>query len=263
MTTTPRAVILAAGLGSRLRPITDDRPKCLAPLGGKTLLQRQIDVLRQAGIEDITAVVGYRRDAIAVPGLKMVVNDRYETTNMVASLFCAESLFAGDRDVLVVYGDTVFERVVLDAVLRTDGDVVMAADRQWRRYWAARMDDPLADAETFKVGADGRVVELGKKPSTYDDIQAQYTGLVRYRATCHAAVRGVYHGLDRSQTYDGRDVDTMFMTSFLQILIDRQFDVRPAFIENGWLEVDTVADLNLYESWLREGTLEHFYDERR
>ncbi|MGE5477369.1 MAG: NTP transferase domain-containing protein [Bacteroidales bacterium] len=263
MSTAPRAVILAAGLGSRLRPITDDRPKCLAPLAGKTLLDRQLAALRAAGIDDITAVVGYCQQAIVQPGLHKVENPRYDSTNMVASLFCAEHLLDGKSDLVMVYGDIVFERRVLETVLATPGDVTIAADRQWRRYWAERMDNPLADAETFKLAADGRVKELGKKPQSYDEIEAQYTGLVRFSAAAHARIRASFHGLDRAARYDGRDVDNMFMTSFLQILIDQGYDVRPAFIENGWLEVDTVTDLELYEGWHRAGTLGRFYDADR
>lgn len=259
----PRAVILAAGLGSRLRPITDDKPKCMASLAGRTLLDRQLGKLRSRGIADVSVVVGHGETAVPDAGIAKIRNPRYAETNMVASLFCAEALLDGRRDLLMVYGDVVFEGQVLDALLSTPGEVVIAADRQWRRYWSARMDDPLSDAETFRLGADGRVVELGRKPRDYSQIEAQYTGLVRFSAACHDRMRALFHGLDRALSYDGRDVDNMFMTSFLQIMIDRGFDVRPAFIENGWLEIDTVSDIQLYESWQATGSLAQYYDDAR
>jgi choline kinase len=259
----PRAVILAAGLGSRLRPITDDKPKCMAPLAGRTLLDRQLEKLRSRGVADVSVVVGHGEAAVSDASISKIHNPRYAETNMVASLFCAEALLDGQRDLLMIYGDVVFEGRVLDALLATPGEVVVAADRQWRRYWSARMDDPLSDAETFRLDANGRVIELGKKPRDYSQIEAQYTGLVRFSAASHGRMRTLYRSLDPALSYDGRNVDNMFMTSFLQIMIDRNFDVRPAFIENGWLEIDTVSDIELYESWQSAGTLARYYDDAR
>jgi hypothetical protein len=76
-------------------------------------------------------------------------------------------------------------------------------------------------------------------------------------------VRRFYHGLDRSARYDGRAFSGMFMTSFLQALIDAGFDVRPAFIRHGWLEIDTPADVDLFRRLGESGRLAELYDERR
>ena len=84
-----RAIILAAGEGTRLRPHTLDRPKCLVPLAGRPLLAWQADALRRAGVDDITVVTGYRADQVATLGFATVHNDRFRETNMVASAMCA------------------------------------------------------------------------------------------------------------------------------------------------------------------------------
>ena len=73
-----------------------------------------------------------------------------------------------------------------------------------KRLWALRMDNPLADAETFKI-RDGRVVELGKKPTGYNEIQAQYMGLILIRSHRVKAFVDFYHTLDRTVIYDGKD----------------------------------------------------------
>ena len=96
-----RAVILAAGEGTRLRPHTNDRPKCLVELAGRPLLAWQLDALHAAGVTDVTIVTGYRADQITV-GTRRVHNDRYDDTNMVASLMCARAAFDGTDDVLRV-----------------------------------------------------------------------------------------------------------------------------------------------------------------
>ena len=89
-----RAIILAAGEGARLRPYTLDRPKCLVELGGKPLLTHQVDVLKTAGIKNITVLTGYRADQIKALGYPTLHNPDYTHTNMVATLMCSAELLA-------------------------------------------------------------------------------------------------------------------------------------------------------------------------
>lgn len=240
-----KAIILAAGQGTRLRPLTDDRPKCLVELAGRPLLDHQLDVLRAAGIDDIHVVAGYRADQIDRPGVNRLVNERFDSTNMVATLFTAEALMTGEEDLIISYGDIVYEPRVLEALLACDAPVCLAVDREWRRYWQARMDDPLADAETLKLADGNRIVELGKKPGGYEDIEGQYMGLIRVRADHAAQLPAVWRAMDRDATYDGKDYDNMYLTSFIQHLIDIGWDVRAAFVDNGWLEIDEPGDLEM------------------
>ena len=174
-----RAVILAAGEGTRLRPHTADRPKCLVPLGGRPLLDWQLDALRGAGIDDITVVTGYRAEMIASRGLVMRHNPEFATTNMVASLMCARDRFDGTDDVLIAYGDIVYEPRIVAAMQPPATPVAVAVDTEWRRLWELRMSDPLADAETLRIDAHGLITELGRVPDSYDDIEGQYIGLDR------------------------------------------------------------------------------------
>ena len=84
-------IILAAGQGTRLRPLTDDRPKCMVEINGKSLIERQLDTIRACGVqeEDITIVCGYCNDVLQNKfrnsNINFVVNSQYNTTNMVYS----------------------------------------------------------------------------------------------------------------------------------------------------------------------------------
>ena len=255
-----RAIILAAGQGTRLRPLTDHLPKCLVELCGTSLLERQADVLRRGGIEEIIIVAGYRAEAIIARGFTVVRNVRYATTNMVASLFAAEASLRGDDDVLVTYGDIVYEPRVLAAVLACDAPMALAVDRRWHRTWSLRFDDPLADAETLKIDSRGNIAEVGRKPRSLDEIEAQYMGLMRFRREAVADLVGVHDAMDRDATVDGKDYDNMYMTSFLQHLVDLGRPLRAVGVDNGWLEIDSPADLSLYHAMHRQGRLSAFYD---
>lgn len=245
----PRVVVLAAGQGTRLRPLTDDRPKCMVEISGHPILAHQLAVFRTAGIEDIHVITGYRADTVNLPGIVRHINPRYATTNMVGTFFSAEHVFTSEADLIISYGDIVYEPRVLQALLTNQAPVALAIDAQWRRFWEARMSNPLADAETLKLRDVNRIIELGKKPKSYEDIQGQYMGLIKIRADHVLQLAPVWRAMDRNATYDGgKSYDNMFMTTFLQHLIDIGWDVRASLVENGWMEVDAPEDLALANS---------------
>jgi len=126
--------------------------------------------------------------------------------------------------------------------------MVIIADLDLEKLWSLRMENPLDDAETFKMNQDGFVTELGKKPKSKDEVQAQYMGLIKVSADKVKKFKAFYHQLDHTGIYDGKDFDNMFMTSFIQNLIESGWKVKPALIHNGWVEVDTVEELDMYES---------------
>src|SRR5580700_8119749 len=99
-----RAVILAAGRGSRMGQFGDDRPKCLIELEGKPLIERQIAALRRGGADEIGVVRGYRAEMINVPGLSYFSNSRWAETNMVLSL-AAAATWLRLGPVIVSYAD--------------------------------------------------------------------------------------------------------------------------------------------------------------
>jgi L-glutamine-phosphate cytidylyltransferase len=254
-----RALILAAGQGTRLRPLTDDKPKCLVPLMGKSLLMRQVTTLNELGITDIMVATGYRSDQIEALGLRTCHNPRFESTNMVESLFAARDFINQEGDLIIAYGDIVFQRENLRAVLDCKDEIALMIDLEWRKLWSLRLENPLDDAETLMMDAAGYVTELGKKPQGYERIQGQYTGLIKMRGDKLGELLAFYDALDRNGTYDGKSFDNMYMTSFLQNLIDSGWKAKAATVKNGWLEVDSVEDLEHYEKMAKDGLLDEYY----
>jgi len=254
-----RALILAAGQGTRLRPLTDDKPKCLVPLLGKSLLERQTATLQKAGVKNIHIATGYRADQIKKLGFTTSYNPQFDKTNMVETLFCALDFIQQEGDLIIAYGDIIYQSNNLQALLDCDDEIALMIDSKWYDLWSLRLDNPLDDAETLKMDKDGYVVELGKKPQNYDQIEGQYTGLIKIHSDKLKDLLAFYSQLDRSATYDGKDFKNMYMTSFLQLLIDSGWKAKAVMVASGWLEVDSVEDLLQYETMAKEGKLDHFY----
>ncbi len=254
-----RALILAAGEGTRLRPLTNDKPKCMVPLLGTSLLERQIACLKRQGISDIHIATGYKAEQIQALGYPTSFNAHYHKTNMVSTLFCALNFIEQSGDLIIAYGDIVYDDINLRTLLESDGEIALMIDKKWRDLWSLRLENPLEDAETLIMDNNGYVTELGKKPDSYERIQGQYTGLIKIRDHELANFIRFYQQLDRHAYFDGKDFDNMYMTSFLQALIDAGWQAKAALVNNGWLEIDSVADLEQYELLAKQGKLEKFY----
>lgn len=255
-----KGIILAAGQGTRLRPITDSRPKCLVSLGGRTLLDYQLSALRAAGVEEITLVGGYRSEMLMDQGVEIVVNEAFDSTNMVASLFCARDVLEnGGDDVIISYGDIVYTKTVVESVVQDRAPVSVAVDLDWLDLWRLRMEDPLKDAESLKLDRrDGSIRELGLRPRSVEEIEGQYIGLVKVRGDRASDFVKEYDALSRGDQQTVQDIENMYMTAFIQHLIDVGWEVMPVKIRGGWLEVDSLQDLRVYEDLFRSGELDSF-----
>lgn len=239
-----KAIVLGAGQGTRLAPLTADRPKCMVELWGRSLLAHQLETFQTCGITDVVVVTGHAAHAVTLPGVRTRHNPHYDRTNMVASLFCAGPELRGD--VIVSYGDIVFESRLLSALIAHDSDFAIVADDGWEALWALRMDDLLADAETLTIDRRGHVIELGKRPRSRAEIESQYIGLFKISGRVIGAVTRLYRMLDRRARYDGQPFEQMFMTSFIQYVIDWLMPVSAVRVRHGWVEVDTLRDLECY-----------------
>lgn len=254
-----RILILCAGQGTRLRPLTDDRPKCMVPLLGKPMLEHQLETIRRCGITDVSLVTGYAADSLASYGTRSFHNAEYARTNMVVSMFCAADLFDDKDDLIVSYSDIVYEPRVLQALIANRSDIATVVDDNWRALWETRSDDPLSDAETLKLKADGTLAEIGKKTTDINDIQGQYIGATKFSRAVQSEILHVYEDVRQQFTAAGRVADNMYMTDFLQSLIDADQALGAAHIQSGWLEVDTLDDLANYEKLAASGDLSKFW----
>lgn len=237
-----KGIILAAGRGSRLGDLTSGRPKCMVELWGKPLLHWQIEALRGAGVEDITIVRGYMAEKIDVPGVAYLENKRWAETNMVATLMEArEILNCGPA--VISYSDIVYSSDAVNTLLNGSGDIRIAYDPNWRTLWEMRFEDPLSDAETFKIDvATGKLLEIGNRPKSYEDVQGQYMGLLYFEPAGWEKLIGFVEALEASE------LAKIDCTSLLRQLVPHNI-IKAFPIQDNWCEVDNNDDLNIYSNY--------------
>ena len=236
-----KAIILAAGRGSRMKEKTDILPKCLTELWGKTLLEWQLTAIRGAGIEDICIITGYHAEEIEKrnPDLSFLRNENWANTNMVSTLVCADELLSSN-DCIVSYADIVYEKEAIEKLICSKSDVSLTYYTEFRKLWENRFDNPLDDVETFKVDKDYNIIEIGQKANSLDEIEGQYMGILKFTPK---GWRNVKKLMNKNMP---KPVEKMDMTGLLEYLIVNGMKLEGVPYGKIWVEVDSQEDLRLY-----------------
>lgn len=239
----PRGIVLAATRGSALGPLTEDKPKCMVEIQGQPLLRRLTRTLRQTGIRDVAVVRGYAKDAIDLPNLTYLDNDDFETTGEAASLATAIDRLTGDT--VIAYGDIMFRRYILDALLDIDGDIVLAVDAMWRErtdrsessgrdlVQCSRAFSP-SFIEDDPVLFEGIVADA----AAADDTTGEWIGIARLTEKGADLVRAELESMRADGTLQSADLAKMFAR-----LAAAGNAPRVHYVAGHWLDVNDAFDL--------------------
>jgi L-glutamine-phosphate cytidylyltransferase len=239
-----KALILSAGQGRRLLPLTADAPKCTLLVQGRPLIDWQLSALAQAGIDEVVAVVGFRRERVAAivaarpepPRVRLLDNPLYGLADNLVSCWMAREEM--DEDFLLLNGDTLFETDVVRRLLAAPArPVTLVVDAK-----------PVYDADDMKVTLDGeRVVAIGKHLG-FEATHAESIGMLLFRGQGPALFRA---GLERAvQVPEGA---RQWYLSVIDSLAASGVVWSASIRERDWVEVDCPADLDdaerLVASW--------------
>ena len=238
-----RAIILAAGRGSRMGEATASKPKCLNLLAGKELLRWELESLSKANIENVTVVRGYRSYMLE-GNFETIDNTRWNETNMVASLFCVSS-GENDQSTIISYSDIAYASDHVKRLNTSQHDITITADLNWEHLWKLRFENPLDDAETFK-SKESKLMEIGGKTTDIKDIEAQYMGLLKLTPKGWETMYKLY------QSFSDEKKDKMDMTTMLNELLKNKESIHVVFVEGKWCEADNYSDIVAYEKELEK-----------
>ena len=222
-----RAIILAAGAGTRLQPLTDECPKCLVPIGGRPLLDYQLEALYAVGVEDVVLVVGCKAEQVRAhcgSGVRYIENADYLTTNSIYSLYLAAAEF--NTDTFLFNCDILFHPDVLERMLDSAQANVVAVDAQVER---------VPNEMNVCYGDDMRITAISKSldPTA---AQAQSVQLAKFAAIGAAQVSKEVVRLVE------RDEKDAFPTSAYGPLIEQRELFAVDTSDLVWGEIDSLED---------------------
>ena len=246
-----KALIVAAGLGSRLKNHTENLPKCMLDFGGKTLLQRQTQAYKDCGVDNITVIRGYKKNKINYKNLNYIDNTDYENNNILNSIFYGEEEINGN--VIIAYSDILFESTVVKRLLDSDHDISVVVDIDWKGYYVDRKDHPLSEAENVIFNSNNEVVKIGKIATEKEEVHGEFIGMMKLTNRGAEIFKQNFHRVKKlywNKPFQRAKIfQKAYLTDMIQELVDIGIKVHCVIIERGWKEIDTVED---YQKALKE-----------
>ena len=234
--TSTKAVILSAGQGRRLLPLTENSPKCLLPVSGKTIIEWQIDALLAAGIEEISVVTGFQTGLVEAllqqrysdhKQIRTLFNPFFEVADNLASCWIARSVM--DCDFLLLNGDTVFDVSLLTQVLESESTPITLSIDYKKVY----------DADDMKVQLDEKgLVKHVNKTLSEDQIDAESIGLIYFRSNGPILFRDAVEDALRYPT----ELKSWYLT-IIDALAGKHLVNVCAISGHRWCEIDYSSDL--------------------
>jgi phosphoenolpyruvate phosphomutase len=235
------AVVLAASRGAGLEALTADRPKVMLPVAGKPLLNHLVEAFKKERINDITVVGGYRADAIEKGGIRLVVNEKHDSTGELASLACAAPHLNGDT--VISYGDLLFRSYILRDLVEAESDFCVVVDSSQTpqageaatdfAYCSTGDDRALFGQRVWLesvVGA-GQALTEGRAP------QGRWMGLINVRAGARERLIDTL-----SQLQQRADFNTLDMAALLNALIAAGQKIEVQYVHGHWRGVNDLDD---------------------
>ena len=241
-----RAVILAAGYGLRLNQHTKDIPKALLDLNGKSILERQISLLREHGVNEIFVVTGYKRKKYVLKNVEYIFNPRYSETEQLASMMVARTKIFDD--VLVIFGDIFFDHKTLQQILDSKDDIAIAIDLDWEKSYNERTDNPKSLADKVLINQT-KILRISAKEVLLDiknQTVGEFLGIIKLSTNGSKIIIKKYEELEKSHVGKFHDADSLEkakLVDILQELIDFKIEISPITITGKWCEIDTPKDL--------------------
>jgi phosphoenolpyruvate phosphomutase len=237
-----RAVVLAASRGAELGKLTEDRPKTMVDVGGQPLLAHIVSTFKSAGVHRISVVRGYRKEAVTLPGVAYVDNDKPETTGELHSLALAlRTIERPEGSLYVSYGDVLFRRHALELLAEVEAEVALVVDTNWQESAnLGREADYVSSSMPPSRRAIAEPVLLRKMSSTIalEERHGEWIGLVRIAPSALGTVRELTDAL-LARPGSARPQ----MSALLEELVRNGMEVRVIYTTGHWLDVDSLYDV--------------------
>ena len=252
-----KAIIVAAGIGSRLGEFAKNTPKSLIDINGQSILERQISVFKKLGISDITAITGPYTEKFTSKNISFIQDKNYLEHDILSSLMLARSIM--HDDIIISYGDVIFDEHVLQSLINFSGSIGLGIDLNWEKNYDGKEQELKQEASTVQmknnmsrkmVYEGGHAISKIKGNLKSNDYTEQnlgeFIGLMRLSKRGSAIFIKRYEELINSHIgsfHEASSISQAYFTDMLQELIDNDIEILPIPVQGKWCEIDTIEDL--------------------
>ena len=242
-----KAIIVAAGVGSRLGDLTKELPKPLIDVNGKSILERQILSFKKFGIDKIVIIRGPHREKFSFKNVTYVDDDDYENHNLLGSLMVAENEL--NEDVIISYGDIIFEETILEQILAFSGNAGLAIDYNWKKNHSGKSKELLGKISvvTIKNNSISNIGYYENIDENPDSILGEFIGIMKLSPLSANYFITKYNELKTNHDgkfHDSPSINFGIITDMINELIYNKIQFLPIKISGVWCEIDTQQDLD-------------------
>ena len=241
-----RAIILAAGEGSRMGKLTQNIPKPLLDINGKSIIERQLSSLKQNGILDIIIITGPHHEKFNFEKIRYVRDENFLEHDQLGSLISAKKEI--DGDVIILFADIIFENTVLAKILESKSDISIAVDMNWERTYTSRPNSSFdeADKVRFEQGNVSKIFKTMTEEDKKFEI-GEFIGLMKLSKNGSKQLVNCYEKIHthEGKFHDARSIEKAKLVDLLQELIENKIKIDAIPITGKWCEIDTEEDLEI------------------
>lgn len=239
-----KAIIIAAGSGTRLDNL-QDTPKSLIDINGKTILERQIEILRNNNINEIIVITGPNNHKFNFKNIHYVQDNDYSQHDILCSLMAARNFF--NSDIFISYSDILYDDKIIKEIISTPTDYGIAIDQNWRDHYEGRINHPESEAENVLIRND-KVIKIKKNINSENpyDIIGEFLGIMKLSKKGCSLFLEKFNQLESSHKgkfHNSPSLQKAYLTDMIQELIDSKINIEPILITGKWCEIDTQQDL--------------------
>jgi len=239
-----KAIIIAAGSGKRISNQVKDTPKSLVKVNGKSIIEYQLSVLKQAGINDIFIITGPNSEKFHLKNVEYVKDQNYEKHDILGSLMEAKKYFT--NDVIVLYSDIIFDLKIINQILNSKKDITIAVDMNWEKMYEGRTDHPKSEAENVQLDNTKKIIKIQKNIQNHGNDIGEFLGIMKFSDNGSKLFIKRYDELIKTHFgifHQAPSISKAYVTDMIQELIDSKINVKPILISGKWCEIDTMQDL--------------------
>ena len=242
-----KAIILAAGEGLRMGKLTQNIPKPLMIVNGKSIIERQLSILKQNKILDVIIVTGSHNEKFNFKNVVYVNDLEHKKHDTLGSLITARDYM--NDEIIITYADQIFDEKIMESINNFSGDIGIAVDLDWEKNYVNRDQHPKSEAENILINGN-EILELRKNISECKENEkiGECLGLMKFSRKASKVFLDKYSELEISHQgkfHNAPSLEKALISDMLQELIGSEINVEPIYVSGKWCEIDTPQDLQI------------------